>query len=442
MDRSARNVLILGAAGRDFHDFNVYWRDHPGYRVVGFTAAQIPAIAGRTYPPELAGPRYPEGVPIFDEQDLGRLIRELSVDVCALAYSDLSHEEVMHKASHVLSLGADFILLGWRATMLTSRKPVIAVCAVRTGCGKSQTSRAVVEILRRRGRRVAAIRHPMPYGDLRRQVCQRFATLEDMDRHQCTIEEREEYEPHIRAGNIVFAGIDYSKILAAAEAEADVILWDGGNNDMPFYKPDLFICVTDPHRPGHEVRYYPGETNLRMADVVVINKVDTAPAESVRTVLENIARVNGSACVIQADSPLSVSDPSQIRGRRVLAVEDGPTVTHGEMPYGAAWLAARRFGAAELVDPRPFAVGSIRETFARYPHCREILPAMGYGEVQRRELEQTINATDCDVVLIGTPIDLGRLLKINKPAVRVTYELEEREPGQLAAAVDRVLASN
>ncbi len=441
MDRSARNVLILGAAGRDFHDFNVFWRDHPGYRVVGFTAAQIPEIAGRTYPPELAGPRYPEGVPIFDEQDLGRLIRELSVDVCALAYSDLSHEEVMHKASHVLSLGADFTLLGWRATMLTCRKPVIAVCAVRTGCGKSQTSRAVAEILRRRGRRVAAIRHPMPYGDLRRQVCQRFATLEDMDRHQCTIEEREEYEPHIRAGNVVFAGIDYAKILAAAEAEADVILWDGGNNDMPFYKPDLLICVTDPHRPGHELRYYPGETNLRMADVVVINKVDTAPAESVRTVLENIARVNGSARVIQADSPLSVSDPSQIRGRRVLAVEDGPTVTHGEMPYGAAWMAARRFGAAELVDPRRFAVGSIRETFARYPHCREILPAMGYGEIQRRELEQTINAADCDVVLIGTPVDLGRLLKINKPAVRVTYELAEREPGLLAAAVDRVLGT-
>lgn len=439
MDRSARNVLILGAAGRDFHDFNVFWRDHPGYRVVGFTAAQIPAIAGRTYPPELAGPRYPQGVPIFDEQDLGQLIRELSVDLCALAYSDLSHEEVMHKASLVLSLGADFTLLGWRATMLTSRKPVIAVCAVRTGCGKSQTSRAIVEILRRRSRRVAAIRHPMPYGDLRRQVCQRFATLEDLDRHQCTIEEREEYEPHIRVGNIVFAGIDYAQILAAAEAEADVILWDGGNNDMPFYKPDLFICVTDPHRPGHEVRYYPGETNLRMADVIVVNKMDTAPTESVRVVLENIARVNGSARVVQANSPVSVSDPSQIRGRRVLAVEDGPTVTHGEMPYGAAWLAARRFGAAELVDPRRFAVGSIRETFACYPHCREILPAMGYGLEQRRELEQTINAAACDVVLIGTPIDLGQLLKINKPAVRVTYELEEREPGQLAAAVDQVL---
>jgi predicted GTPase len=325
--------------------------------------------------------------------------------------------------------------------MIRSNKPVIAVCAVRTGCGKSQTSRAIAKILKRLGKKVAAIRHPMPYGDLTRQICQRFATLDDLDHHDCTIEEREEYEPHIMAGNVVFAGIDYARILAEAEKETDVILWDGGNNDMPFYKPDLFVTVTDPHRPGHELRYYPGETNLRMADMVVVNKVATARPADVETVLANIAAVNPHASVVKCDSPLTVADPSAIRGQRVLCVEDGPTVTHGEMPYGAAYVAAKEHGVGQIVGPRPFAVGSIRETFEKYPHCHEVLPAMGYGDAQIQELEETINAADCEVVLIGTPIDLGRVLKINKPAVRVTYELREHQPGQLEAAVRKVVAS-
>lgn len=434
-------VIILGAAGRDFHDFNVHWRDRDDVRVVGFTAAQIPDIAGRTYPPALSGPRYPDGIPICAEQDLPKLIAEHNVDLCTLAYSDLPHVEVMHKAALINAAGADFILLGARTTMLKSRRPVIAVCAVRTGSGKSQTSRAVVRILKALGKRVAAVRHPMPYGDLTRQVCQRFASLEDLDRHDCTIEEREEYEPHIAAGNIVFAGIDYARILAEAEREADVILWDGGNNDLPFYTPDLHIVVADPHRPGHELSYYPGETNLRMADAIVVNKMDTAPPEGIDTVLANIARVNPQAVVIPCDSPLTVDDPDAIRSRRVLCVEDGPTVSHGEMPYGAAHVAARRFGAAEIVDPRPFAVGSIRDTFAAYPHCTEVLPAMGYGANQIAELEQTINAADADLVLIGTPIDLGRMLKINKPHLRVRYELAEREPGRLESAIRAALAS-
>jgi predicted GTPase len=438
MSNTVRNVIIMGAAGRDFHDFNVYWRDNPDYQVVCFTATQIPDIEGRTYPPALSGPRYPQGIPIYAERELPELIRTHNVDTCTLAYSDLPHEVVMHKAALVMACGANFQLLGHRATMLNSSKPVIAVCAVRTGCGKSQTARAVVKILKSLGKRVAAIRHPMPYGDLAKQVCQRFAKLEDLDLHDCTIEEREEYEPHIVAGNVVFAGVDYARILAEAEKEADVILWDGGNNDMPFYKPDLFITVTDPHRPGHELRYYPGETNLRMADAIVVNKMNTADQAGIDTVLANIKATNPTATVIECNSPLTVADPNAIKGKRVLVVEDGPTVTHGEMPYGAGYVAAKQFGAAEIVDPRPYAVGSIRETFEKYPHCKQVLPAMGYGDEQIKELEDTINAADCDTVIIGTPIDLGRMLKISKPAVRVTYELEERNPGQLQAAIRKV----
>jgi len=439
MSQAVRKVIIIGAAGRDFHDFNVYWRDNAAFEVVAFTAAQIPDIEGRVYPRELSGPRYPQGIPIYGEERLGELIRKHDIDLCAMAYSDLSHEQVMHKACIVNANGANFITLGHRATMLASRKPVIAACAVRTGCGKSQTARAVVRVLKQLGKKVAVVRHPMPYGDLTKQICQRFATLEDLDRHHCTIEEREEYEPHIVAGNVVLAGVDYAKILRQAEQEAAVILWDGGNNDMPFYKPDLFICVTDPHRPGHELRYYPGETNLRMADVVVVNKMDTAKPADIETVLNNIAAVNPAATVVKADSPLTVEGAEQIKGRRVLVVEDGPTVTHGEMPYGAGYVAARQFGAGQIVDPRPYAVGSIKDAFAEYPHCREVLPAMGYGDEQVAELEQTINAADCDLVLIGTPIDLRRILKVNKPALRVTYELREHDPGQLEAAIRKVV---
>lgn len=439
MKTSVKKVIILGAAGRDFHDFNVHWRDNPNYEVVCFTATQIPDIDGRIYPPELAGPRYPKGIPIQSEADLPKLIEKYKVDLCTLAYSDLPHETVMNKAALIMSCGADFQLLGHRATMLTSRKPVIAICAVRTGCGKSQTSRAVVAILKGMGKKVAAVRHPMPYGDLSKQICQRFAKLSDLDAHHCTIEEREEYEPHIAAGNVIYAGVDYARILAEAEKEGDVILWDGGNNDTSFYKPDLYITVVDPHRPGHEVKYYPGEINLRMADVVVINKMDTANQSGIETVRANIKRVNPRAKAIECDSPLTVTEPKTIQGKRVLVVEDGPTVTHGEMPYGAGFVAARKH-KCKLVDPRPFAVGSIKKTFAAYPHCREVLPAMGYGKKQMNELEKTINATACDAVVIGTPIDLGRMLKLNKPAVRVTYELAERKRGQLRAAIKKALS--
>ncbi len=429
-------VVILGAAGRDFHDFNVFWRNDPRYEVVAFTAAQIPDIHGRVYPAGLCGPRYPDGIPIEPEEKLVELIHEHDVDQVAMAYSDLSHEQVMHKAAVVTAAGADFRILGHRNTMLVSSKPVIAVCAVRTGCGKSQTSRAASAILKSLGKRVAAIRHPMPYGDLTKQICQRFARLEDLDRHHCTIEEREEYEPHIRAGNVVFAGVDYELILRTAEKEADVILWDGGNNDMAFYRPTLYIVVADPHRPGHEVKYHPGETNVRMADVVVINKVGTARPEDVETVENNIRRINPKARIIRAQSPVTVEDPALIQGKRVLVVEDGPTVTHGDMKYGAAYIAAGKHQAAAVIDPRPYAVGSIKETFARYPHVREVLPAMGYGQKQMSELQDTINAADCDLVLIGTPIDLGRLLKLNKPALRVTYELGESAKAQLKAQIE------
>lgn len=419
-----RKVIIMGAAGRDFHNFNVFFRDNPNYQVVAFTATQIPNIEGRRYPPELAGRLYPEGIPIYPEEELPDLIRRYGVDEVVFAYSDVSHEYVMHRASIALAAGADFRLMGFGSTMLKSNKPVVAVCAVRTGSGKSQTTRHVCDVLRRMGKRVVVVRHPMPYGDLTAQAVQRFATYEDLDRYHCTIEEREEYEPHLDRGNVVYAGVDYERILRQAEAEADVVVWDGGNNDFPFFRPDLHIVVVDPHRPGHEVRYHPGETNLRAADVVVINKIDTATPEGVEAVRRSIREVNPRAIVVDAASPIFVEDPDAIRGKRVLVIEDGPTLTHGEMSYGAGVTAARRFGAAELVDPRPYAVGSIAETFQKYPHIGPLLPAMGYGEEQIRELEATINATPCDLVLAATPIDLRRVLKVRYPVDRVRYELQ------------------
>jgi predicted GTPase len=418
-------TLIMGAAGRDFHNFNVFFRNNSDYEVVAFTATQIPDIEGRTYPSELSGPRYPKGIPIYAESDLVKLIREKQVEQVVFAYSDVPHEYVMHKASTVLAAGADFHLMGLKATQIKSSKPVVSVCAVRTGSGKSQTTRRVSLILRKMGYKVAAIRHPMPYGDLTKQVAQRFADYSDLDRYECTIEEREEYEPHLDNGVLVFAGVDYERILRQAEQEVDIVLWDGGNNDFPFYVSDFKIVVADPHRPGHELSYHPGETNARSADVFVINKVDTAAGENVIRVRENLRSVNPNAVVIEAASPLFVDEPGAIRGKRVLVVEDGPTLTHGEMAYGAAWVAARRFGAAEIVDPRPFAVGSIKATYAKYPTTGAVLPAMGYGDHQTRELEETINASDADLVLIGTPIDLNRIVKINKPTQRVRYELQE-----------------
>lgn len=432
-------VLIIGAAGRDFHDFNTFWRNDPRYEVVCFTAAQIPDIVGRVYPPELCGERYPNGIPIESEDDLADLIRKHDIDQAVIAYSDLPHEEVMHKASIVNAAGADFRILGPRNTMLVSTKPVIAVCAVRTGCGKSQTSRAVSSVLKSMGKRVAAVRHPMPYGDLTKQICQRFAKLEDLDAHHCTIEEREEYEPHIRAGGVIFAGIDYERILREAEKEADVILWDGGNNDMSFFKPDLYIVVADPHRPGHEIKYYPGETNARLADVVVINKTGTAAPEDVKTVEQNIKRINPRAKIIKAKSPVFVDNAEMIKGKRVLVVEDGPTLTHGDMKFGAGHIAAKNHGCKEIVDPRPFAVGSIKKTFEKYTHVTEVLPAMGYGKKQMKELQDSINAADCDLVLVGTPIDLGALLKINKPYLRVTYELDTASIAALKTEIQKVV---
>jgi len=418
-------TLIMGAAGRDFHNFNVFYRNNPDYEVVAFTATQIPDIEGRTYPAELAGSRYPKGIPIYAENDLVKLIREKQVDQVVFAYSDVQHEYVMHKASIVLAAGADFRLMGLKSTQIKSSKPVVSVCAVRTGSGKSQTTRRVSLILRKMGYKVAAIRHPMPYGDLTKQVAQRFADYSDLDRYECTIEEREEYEPHLDNGVLVFAGVDYERILRQAEQEVDIVLWDGGNNDFPFYVSDYQIVVADPHRPGHEMRYHPGETNARSADVFVINKVDTAAAEDVIKVREHLTFLNPNAVIIEAASPLFVDDPGAIRGKRVLVVEDGPTLTHGEMAYGAAWVAARRFGAAEIVDPRPFAVGSIKAIYAKYPTTGAVLPAMGYGDHQTRELEETINRSDVDLVLIGTPIDLNRIIEINKPSQRVRYELQE-----------------
>jgi predicted GTPase len=419
------NVLIMGAAGRDFHNFNVYFRDNPAYQVVAFTATQIPNIEGRTYPAELSGELYPTGIPIYSESDLVTLIQQLDVDQVIFAYSDVSHEYVMHKASQVLAAGADFRLMGAKETMLKSKVPVVSICAVRTGSGKSQTTRRVSQILRGMGKKLVVVRHPMPYGDLVKQACQRFATYEDLDKHKCTIEEREEYEPHLNMGTIVYAGVDYERILRQAEQEAEVILWDGGNNDLPFFKPDLHIVVTDPHRAGHELRYHPGEANLRMADVVVINKVDTSEPEKMEIVRHNIMVVNPRATVVDAASPIFVDDPMAIRGHKVLVIEDGPTLTHGEMAYGAGVVAARRFGAAEIVDPRPYAVRSIAETFRKYPDTGPVLPAMGYGPQQVQDLEETINATPCDLVIVATPIDLRRVVEINRPSQRVRYELQE-----------------
>jgi predicted GTPase len=418
-------TLIMGAAGRDFHNFNVFFRDNPDYEVVAFTATQIPDIEGRTYPAALAGQQYPKGIPIYAESDLIKLIKELKVEQVIFAYSDVPHEVVMHKASAVLAAGADFRLMGLTSTQIKSTKPVVSVCAVRTGSGKSQTTRRVSQILRGMGYKVAAIRHPMPYGDLVKQAVQRYADYSDLDKHECTIEEREEYEPHLDNGVIVYAGVDYEKILRQAEQEVDIVLWDGGNNDFPFYVSDLKIVVADPHRPGHELGYHPGETNVYDADVFVINKVDTASYENVITVRNNLAKVNPNAIVIEAASPLFVDNPEEIRGKRVLVIEDGPTLTHGEMAYGAGWVAARRFGAAEIVDPRPFAVRSIKATYEKYPKTGPILPAMGYGEAQTRDLEATIAKADVDLVIIGTPIDLTRIIKIKKPTQRVRYELQE-----------------
>jgi predicted GTPase len=421
-----RRVLIAGAAGRDFHNFNVAFRGRDDVRVVAFTAAQIPDIDGRVYPSELAGPGYPEGIPIVTEEELAELVRSEEIDEVVFAYSDITHEHVMHLGSTALAAGADYVLLGPRSTELRSSKPVVAICAVRTGSGKSQTTRYVAGILRRAGKRVAVLRHPMPYGDLTKQAVQRFERYEDLEAADATIEEREEYEPHLAEGNIVFAGVDYAAILEQAEQEADVIVWDGGNNDTPFIHPSLHIVVVDPHRPGHELRYHPGEQNLRMADVCVVNKTDTAPAEGVKAVIESIEQVNPKARIVRAASPFEVEqDTHQIAGKRVLAIEDGPTLTHGEMSYGAAVLAAKQGGAASLVDPRPFAVGSIKETFAKYPHVTNLLPAMGYGRKQMEELRETIARSDAELVLIGTPIDLRRVIDLDKPALRVTYRLEE-----------------
>lgn len=418
-------TIIMGAAGRDFHNFNVFYRDNKDYCVVAFTATQIPNIEGRKYPAELAGSLYPEGIPIYPESDLERLIKEHKVDQVVFAYSDVPHEYVMHKASAVMAAGADFRLMGTGTTQIKSTKPVVSVCAVRTGSGKSQTTRRVAKILIDMGYRVAAIRHPMPYGDLVAQKVQRFADYSDLDKHECTIEEREEYEPHIDNGVIVYAGVDYEAILRQAEQEVDIVLWDGGNNDFSFYETDLAIVVLDPHRPGHEYLYHPGETNVRNADVFVINKVDTASPESVNAVRQTARMLNPKARFVEGASPLFVDDPSEIYGKRVLVIEDGPTLTHGEMAYGAGWVAAQRYGAAEIVDPRPFAVGSIDATYKKYPKTGLVLPAMGYGDEMVRDLEKTINQADVDLIISATPIDLTRILKVNKPMQRVRYELQE-----------------
>ncbi len=428
MDKMKKNVIIIGAAGRDFHNFNTYYRGNDAYNVVAFTAAQIPDIDGRKYPTELAGDLYPDGILIYAETDLPKLIKEFDVDDCVFAYSDVPYQRVMGVSAIVNAAGANFILLGPDDTMVKSTKPVIAVGAVRTGCGKSQTSRKVIEYLMKKGLKVVAIRHPMPYGNLVEQKVQRFATIDDLSKHKCTIEEMEEYEPHVVRGNVIYAGVDYEAILRAAEQDpdgCDVILWDGGNNDFPFYKPDLNMTVVDPHRPGNELSYYPGEVTLRLADVAIINKMDTAAPEAIQTVRESIAKVNPKAIVVDAASPISVDDPSIIKGKRVLVIEDGPTLTHGEMKLGAGTVAAMKFGASELVDPRPYVIGKLAETFSIYPNIGTLLPAMGYSEQQLKDLEATINNTDCDSVVIGTPIDLNRIVTINKPNTRVYYDLQE-----------------
>jgi len=440
-----RRVIIIGAAGRDFHNFNTRYRDDEGHEVVAFTAAQIPDIDGRRYPAELAGPRYPQGIPIYAEEDLPRLIADLDVDECAFSYSDVSYTYVMRLSALVQAAGATFTLLGPGDTQLASAKPVVSVCAVRTGCGKSQTSRRVIEILMRRGLKVVAVRHPMPYGDLATQRVQRFATLEDLERHHCTIEEMEEYEPHIVRGNVIYSGVDYEAILRAAETDpdgCDVIVWDGGNNDFSFFRPDLAITLVDPHRPGHEIGYYPGEVNLRTADVVVINKIDSADPAGVAAVRENITAANPAAVVIAANSALRLENPAVVAGKRVLVVEDGPTLTHGGMTLGAGTVAAQRFGAASLVDPRPYLVGRLQETFATYPEIGTLLPAMGYGKEQLADLEATIAAVDAETVVIGTPIDLARVIRIEKPHTRVFYDLEEIGTPNLEGILERFLADH
>ena len=423
-----RKVIIIGAAGRDFHNFNTYFRNNEYYEVAAFTAAQIPDIAGRAYPAALAGKFYPKGIPIYEEKDLPRLIKELNIDECVFSYSDVTYQKVMATGAIVESAGASYSMLGPKDTQVKSVKPVISVCAVRTGSGKSQTSRRVIEILMAKGLKVVAIRHPMPYGDLVEQKVQRFAEIADLARHKCTVEEMEEYEPHVVRGNVIYAGVDYEAILRAAEQDpkgCDVILWDGGNNDFSFYQADLGITVVDPHRPGHELTYYPGEISLRMADVAVINKMDSADAAGIQTVRKNIAAVNPGAIVVDAASTMDVDDPSVIKGKKVLAIEDGPTLTHGEMKIGAAVVAAQKFGAASFVDPRPYTVGKLSDTFKTYPNIGVLLPAMGYGEQQLKDLEATIDRTECDSVVIGTPIDLSRIIKINKPFTRVNYNLQE-----------------
>ncbi|MCD6425223.1 MAG: GTPase [Anaerolineales bacterium] len=436
---SKRKVIIIGAAGRDFHNFNTYFRDNDAYEVVAFTAAQIPDIDGRKYPAELAGKLYSAGIPIHAEEDLPKLIKDLNVDDCVFAYSDVTYQHVMAMSAIVNTAGASFTLLGPKDTMVKSTKPLVSIGAVRTGCGKSQTSRRVIELLMAQGLKVVAVRHPMPYGDLAAQKVQRFATLDDLVKHKCTIEEMEEYEPHVVRGNVIYAGVDYEAILRAAEEDpdgCDVIVWDGGNNDFPFYVSDLHITVVDPHRPGHELTYYPGEVTLRMADVVVINKMDSADAAGIQTVRENIARLAPDAVVIDAASTLDIDDPSLVKGKNVLVVEDGPTLTHGGMKIGAGTVAAQKFGAAGFVDPRPFTVGKLKETFEKYPNIGILLPAMGYGEQQLKDLETTINNTECDSVVIGTPIDLGRIIKINKPSTRVYYELQEIGRPNLVGVLD------
>ena len=436
---SRRKVIIMGAAGRDFHNFNVFYRDNEAYEVVAFTATQIPNIEGRKYPAKLAGSLYPKGIPIHAEEELTQLIRKYGVHDVVFAYSDVSHQYVMDKGSIVLAAGANFKLLGIRETMLESKVPVVAVVAVRTGAGKSQTSRRVCELLREKGKKLVVVRHPMPYGDLVKQKVQRFETEKDFKKHDCTIEEIEEYDHHIAEGTVVYAGVDYEAILRQAEQEADVIIWDGGNNDTPFFKPTITITVADPHRPGHELSYYPGEVNLRIADTVIINKIDSAYPENIDIVRNNIAKANPKAMVIEAASPISVEDPAIIRGKRVLVVEDGPTLTHGDMTFGAGTIAARKFGALEIVDPRPFTVGSIKETFKKYPNMGILLPAMGYGDKQKKDLEQTINRTICDTVIVGTPIDLRKIINIKKPNVRVRYDLSEIGRPDLTDALKPVL---
>ncbi len=423
-----KNVIIIGAAGRDFHNFNTYYRANENFNVVAFTAAQIPDIDGRKYPSALAGKLYPKGIPIFSESELPALIKKFNVDVCNFAYSDVPYQRVMNMSSIVNAAGANFILLGPKETMIKSKKPLIAVCATRTGCGKSQTSRKIIEILMKKGLKVVAIRHPMPYGNLVEQKVQRFATLQDLVRHKCTIEEMEEYEPHVVRGNVIYAGVDYEAILREAEKDpkgCDVILWDGGNNDFPFYKPDLMVTVADPHRPGAELNYYPGEVNIRIADVVVLNKIDSASQENITTVRENIRKLNSKAIIVDGASPIRVDDESLIRGKKVLVIEDGPTLTHGEMKIGAGIVAAYKYGASEIIDPRPYVVGKLADTFRIYPNIGHLLPAMGYGNQQVKDLETTINKTKCDSVIIATPIDLNRIIKIKKPNTRVYYDLQE-----------------